>query len=408
MSARKLQHWTDLWDPDERPFDSEMPGVIPMPAAGAARGYRMLRDEEVPQLLELHSRVWGEGIGSSLERRWSWMQRNPHRAPGERTIPAYFRGTKLRAYQINVPQGFLVRGEPWRAYLVGSLTADPDAPGGAARLHAYVRDHHPITLWGWASWAVPLYHRTLGKMEFRRFPEVSRVSTPTDMPVSHATRPAYFYWSEPGPLVRPLRADPYLPVRPLASLANLAARAVDGVFLHRRGDTRVREVERFPASLDPWISAASKTHTFILDRNTRYLNWRFAECPFTQYRRFIVEHGPDNPIALFVAENIPDPRGHDAWEISDLLTARDRSDHISAALRMALRIARASGARSVRARNPEYEEHLRAYTALGFRSRGDDDRKIIFWRPPQILEPEVIAKRSSWPISWADPDARLV
>jgi len=205
-----------------------------------------------------------------------------------------------------------------------------------------------------------------------------------------------------------LRTDPYLGARPLTLAANAAARSLDRVLLRQRGAIRVRELARFSSALDPWLRATAATHPFILDRDSSYLNWRFLDCPFASYRVFLVERGSGSPIGVAIVERVQGPRGHDAWRLSDQLTAHRRPEHTTALLKCVLREAHRAGVCSVRARDPQDAQLMRAYRGLGFQPRGADPRHLIFWRPPLDLEPETIAERAAWPVSWADGDPRLV
>lgn len=398
-----------IWGPEEDPFSASTSGNVSFPRTGENRGYRMLEEQEVPELLALHAKVWGQEAGAALESRWQWLQANPHADPGEKTVPLYARGGKIRAYQIAVPQRYLVQGKPWRVNLVGSLTGDPEARGGVVRLHNFMYDHYPVSSWGWVSEAFPLYQRVLGKNDYSQLEDKLPKPSPTGMPAEHASRSIFLHWEEPLPLVRPLRAEPYLGSPPLAALANGGLKLFDRVLSAGCRQYRAREMERFPQSLTPWLAATNASYPFILDRDVAYLNWRYVDFPSVRYRRFLfATKGADQPIGYAVIEEMTGPRGYPAWEIADLLTAPDRPSELSAVLCWLIHFARQGGASSLRARNPEHAARLQCYRRLGFRPRGEENRHIVYWRPPLSIAPEVLRDRANWPISWADADPRIV
>lgn len=402
-------HVDQIWSPDEKPFAASMPGVIAFPRIGEKRGYRMMRADETPQLFALHRKVWGDENAAALEARWPWLQRNPHAEPGEETIPVYVQKGRIRAYQITIPQRFRVQGKPWRVYLVGSLTGDPDFRGGVLRLHNFLYDHFPVSFWGWVSDALALYHRTLGSQDYAKWQGADPPLHPEGVPLRHASRRTYMHWNEPRPLVRPLRADPYLKVAPLAAVANSALAVADSWILRAGGGCHVEEVDRFPESLDAWLNATVSAYAFILDRDVAYLNWRFRDFPGATYRRFLfTDRETQEPIGYVVIEEVIGPRGHPAWEVADLLSRPEAYRNLRGMLATVLRLARAEGATSVRVRDPEHPGRLAEYRRLGFRSRGVEDRHVIYWRPPAGIAPRELYDRSNWPISWADADPRLV
>jgi len=404
----KARRWQDIWDESEQPFAHELPGLLPFPRGGRRMGYRMLREDELPRLLELHAEVWGFDSALSLESRWSWLQSTPHREPGECTVPIYETAGNLAAYQINVAQRFLIHGQPWRIYLVGALTGSGQVRGGALRLHAFIRDSFPVSLWGWASKAVSLYERTLRKTNYRTNPLSAQIVSPADLPSRHKSRPVYMRWQEPPPLVRPLRLHPYIKSHVVASSVSGLLRIFDAGFLRYPRQVGVAEIRSFPQELEGWLSAVAKGVPITLDRGVEYLNWRYRDCPFADYRCFLFEEAPNHPIAYAVIEEIVDHRGYPSWELQDLAYQRSRPNDLQAALRILLRLARESGACSVRARDPESVVLSPVYRRLGFRPRGHDDRYLVYWRAPAALPLDELADRSNWPISWADGDPRIV
>jgi hypothetical protein len=402
-------HVDQIWTSDEDPFASPMPGVIAFPRIGEKRGYRMMRAEEAPQLFALHRKVWGDENADALEARWPWLLANPHAEPGEEVVPVYVQKGKIRAYQITVPQRFRVHGKPWRVYLVGSLTGDPESRGGVLRLHNFFFDHFPVSFWGWVSDALALYQRTMGDVDYAKWKGPSPPLHPEGVPEEHASRRFYMHWNEPRPLVRPLRADPYLKFAPLAVLANAAAASADRWLLRSNRSAAVEEVERFPESFGPWLDATVSAYAFILDRDVAYLNWRFHDFPSATYRRFLFSaRQTGQPIGYVIVEEVIGPRGHPAWEIADLLTGADAYADLRAILATMLKLARRAGATSVRVRDPEHPGRQAEYRRLGFRPRGTEDRHVIYWRPPATAVPAELYDRSNWPISWADADPRLV
>jgi GNAT superfamily N-acetyltransferase len=79
--------------------------------------------------------------------------------------------------------------------------------------------------------------------------------------------------------------------RIFAALANLALAIRDAVSRRHEIVRDIAEIERFGPGIDElWQSVAHRFDALSV-RDTRYLNWRFGDCPDLRYRRFVAKAG---------------------------------------------------------------------------------------------------------------------
>jgi len=147
----------------------------------------------------------------------------------------------------------------------------------------------------------------------------------------------------------------YVPVfRPLPTLYRNFFEASDDDEVGRAhaAAADVVEVDRFGGDADALWRRLAPEFPFALVRDAAYLDWRYADCPWLAYRRFVVrERGGGTVRALFVTranwQRLP------IQAVVDYLGAPDDEAALALALRTATRLARESGQARVEAWLPE-------------------------------------------------------
>jgi GNAT superfamily N-acetyltransferase len=120
--------------------------------------------------------------------------------------------------------------------------------------------------------------------------------------------------------------------RVLPAIVNPLLRLRDSVTRShsRPGPTQVREVDAFGEDFDRLWERTRRDFPVIFSRDSRFLNWRFVDCPGLTYRRFTAHRGGDTVgyVVLRSAEPVELRQGmivdlyaarHDAATIEDLV-----------------------------------------------------------------------------------------
>jgi hypothetical protein len=162
----------------------------------------------------------------------------------------------------------------------------------------------------------------------------------------------------------------YLPVfRPLATLYRNFFEAGDDDAVGREfaGAADVVEVDRFGAVADELWRRVAPAYPFALVRDGAYLDWRYADCGWLGYRRFVVREKQGGAVrALFVTranwQRLP------IQAVVDWLGEPGDAAALALALRTATRLARTGNQARVEAWFPEASPQFAHALANGFKS----------------------------------------
>lgn len=181
-------------------------------------------------------------------------------------------------------------------------------------------------------------------------------------------------------------------------LVDTALRLAPADWAHRRraGSAAVT-VDAFDDGFDSLWSASRLPDGLRLgERNARYLNWRFRDCPHRDYRVFVVRANEGSLLGYAVwyvskgIANISDLFAMDSRAMADVLTQfvphvrRDKVDAISFAYL-----------------GPEWLGRL--LSSFGFFHR-HEDAKIIVFAPQGVAGADRVALRDGWYLTEADRD----
>jgi hypothetical protein len=151
--------------------------------------------------------------------------------------------------------------------------------------------------------------------------------------------------------------------KPLPGLA----RAATGIRLPvlRRARDRAERFDRFGSWADDiWDENAGSLGTSVL-RDSRHLNWRYAEAPF-RYERFLVQAGGE-PAAYAVLRSVPWRRGTISY-LMDLAAQPGATAEARSALSAALADARSAGSAGIAVVATPRNPLLDLLRASGFRT----------------------------------------
>ena len=97
----------------------------------------------------------------------------------------------------------------------------------------------------------------------------------------------------------------------------------------------VQEVERFPDTVDTlWEKISAKLGP-VFDRSTRFLNWRFVECPGLAYRRFLLYR--EGMLVGYLVTRVAQEMELPAGIVVDILASPDDDAALDALLDLAAR-----------------------------------------------------------------------
>ena len=384
-------------------------GLVPFPEELEARGVRLMRPDELNSVFNVHEEVWGAELTRALSERWDWLQhRNPYRTEGEILVPLVIVDGEISAFLVMLAHTFRAYGKPWRVYMGGHLSAKKSATGVGVRLNRIILNW-PVARWGFLSYTGRAAIRLLRRNDYFAHPDKSfDPERADDLTEEQKLRSGFFHWDWNPPLIRPLHLEPYLPSRWLAGPGSAALSLVDRAWLHRSEDPIITEVSEFPEAYDSWLDEVMAEYPVVQERTVRYLNWRYVEFPDVQYRRFIFEDRSGEPVGYVVIEETLGSRQNPIWAVADLFIRKGDQRGLAGILRVLLREARRSGTSALRTRDTGDPALLPIYRGLGFRPRGEDDRKLMLLRSPLNVDLGTLADRASWPVSAGDGDTRVI
>ena len=232
-----------------------------------------------------------------------------------------------------------------------------------------------------------------------------------------AARPGHvkFGWKEPGFVpasLRPIHTSVVArrfyrnPVK--AALAGIAGDIYLTLFLNWRkpnGLDRVAstKIERFDSRFDDLWQRVGARYPIALVRDSRYLNWRYADCPFSYIKRSFEIDG--KLVGSSIVRVLP-RGGATEGHICDLILDADPSRLFDVAAYHAVQDCRAAGADLVGFRMQSPDNYLERFTAFGARRYQGKMILIVYDKnlPPEGLGVDP-TDLNNWLISMGDSDA---
>jgi hypothetical protein len=164
------------------------------------------------------------------------------------------------------------------------------------------------------------------------------------------------------------------------------------------GDTEVREIGRFGQDVDHLWERTRRDFPVIFPRDSRFLNWRFVDCPDLNYRRFTAHRG--GKTVGYVVLRRSEPVELRQGIIVDLYAARDDATTIEDLLCYSLNfwgqdVATIECATSI----AEIETAFRKHGFFATRT----ERPTVVCRDP-ALRPRLEELKDSWFLSKGDHD----
>jgi hypothetical protein len=141
----------------------------------------------------------------------------------------------------------------------------------------------------------------------------------------------------------------------------------DAVGRRHTGALEVVEVARFGSEMDELWNRVRSDYPLALVRDAEYLRWRYDECAWLPYRRFLLRE-PDRGRLRGYFVTRPWWQGLPIFAVTDFLAAPDDEAALAVALRSATQQARDVGQARIEAWLPERHPTFRHALAAGFRT----------------------------------------
>lgn len=225
---------------------------------------RRYTKDDYPRLLSLIRCVYNDRIYERALQRFRWQfEQNPHNAAGDPLILVLEHQDTIIGMIATTAQRLKIGDAVYPAYWVGDFMVQPDFRGRphAANL-ARTLTQQPYLMMGFPAGYTVNFWRRQGWMPFGQLVGYCR-----------ATRPKFFYHLKNGPIRRRLC---------------LAYRCYDAMrfsFVNRISEgIDIVEIKYFDERFDRLWEKCARDHTVIQVRDSRWLNWRFFQCPYLSYR----------------------------------------------------------------------------------------------------------------------------
>lgn len=209
-------------------------------------------------------------------------------------------------------------------------------------------------------------------------------------------------------LVRVLRAEEYLSRHidmPLVSgllgaTANAALR-VHAMYAFRRARSQayvLEVVSRFDERFDRLWQRSCHQFRIAGERSSRFLNWRFADCPFVDFRTVALVHRKSGDVTGYITYYLDNNVAH----IADLW-ACDVTDIMERLLAAFLREQLSQGRKAVSVLYFGSQRVMDKLRAFGFTER-EEGRKVVAYARPDSPLASVLSNPDNWHFTEADND----
>jgi len=361
------------------------------PGAGFTFEFRQYRPGDEALIIDLFERNFGRTMGRAESvRHWEWeFLRNPS---GKQAILLAFAGETLAAQYTVLPLRVQVDGRVMDGAL--SLDTVTDAafrgrglmPKLAEQLYAELAKHGYVAVFGFPNvLSTPIIFGKLRWQELAPFPLLLK-------PLKGALR---------GKLGE--RGGAW---KPLAFLGEWAWAALRPRARPLPSGLEAIEVKRFPDDTDEFWQRASRGKRFIVVRDRRYLDWRYADNPEHLYRLWTLRE--KGKLVGTLVTRVESRFGLQTGFILDLLCEESAPKVVAALVGLAERTMTVEGAQVISCLMYPGTRVYRALRTAGYLSvpRRFFPQEIHFgYRPlAPTADAGLLSEPSNWYLTWGDSD----
>ncbi len=172
------------------------------------------------------------------------------------------------------------------------------------------------------------------------------------------------------------------------------------------GDIVIKTIERFDRRFDRFWEKACSPHNVILQRDSRYLNWRYAECPEKHYQVFVAEK--DDRILGFVVVRVMELFGLRNGLIVDILALPNYENVAHALVLKAVEYLKKKEVDAIACMMPKWGEYNGVLRKCGFmpspQKLNPKPQPFIIYPISKDIDLDAVKNPQNWLITWGDSD----
>jgi hypothetical protein len=196
-----------------------------------------------------------------------------------------------------------------------------------------------------------------------------------------------------------------------SSFANLAGKLTFGLLYRPKKPNIDEEVEikiitEFDNRFDDFWNNVKTGQNIIFKRNSKYLNWRYTQCPEKHYKIYVAER--NNEVLAWVVVRIIKRFGYNNGAIVDLLGQPNHVDTLHALILQAVDDFKQKDVDLVACSVPKSSNYYRILKKCGFatcpNSLNPKKEAFIIYPLSGKLNMDLVKNAANWYITWGDTD----
>ena len=197
----------------------------------------------------------------------------------------------------------------------------------------------------------------------------------------------------------------------LCLLSEVVGKFMFGVFYRVRkpkirGNVTLKSIPEFDERFDRFWEEASSSHPIILHRDSRYLNWRYVECPGQYYQKFVAEK--EDRVLAMVVVRVLERYGLTNGAIVDILALPNHENITHALLLKAIEHLKEKRVDMIACSVPEWSVYNMLLKKCGFvkcpKRLNPKEEPFIIYPFSKEVDIDFIKNPSNWYITWGDTD----
>lgn len=171
-------------------------------------------------------------------------------------------------------------------------------------------------------------------------------------------------------------------------------------------DVTIKTVSRFDERFDRFWEEVSSSHPIILTRNSRYLNWRYFECPEKRYQIFIAEN--KERVLAMVVMRVFERFGLKNGTIVDILAIQNHETVVQSLLQKSMMHLKEKKVDLMACSIPQWSKYKKILRKCGFvncpKRLNPKKEPFIIYPISKDIDMDMIKNPRNWFITWGDTD----
>ncbi|UCE73111.1 MAG: GNAT family N-acetyltransferase [Methanomassiliicoccales archaeon] len=171
-------------------------------------------------------------------------------------------------------------------------------------------------------------------------------------------------------------------------------------------EVKIRNIPEFDERFDKFWNDASSSQSIILERNSRYLNWRYVRCPGNCYTIFVAEKR--NQILGYIVVRVLEKFDLRNGAIVDILALPNQKNSAHALLLKAMEYLKSKEVDLIACLIPKWSSYYSVLKECGFvpipKKMNPKEEPFIIYPISNDVELRLVKNPNSWHITWGDSD----